>query len=281
MWVLAHSICSPARVVGYSPTNCSDIELLAQSKSKHIPEKFCLQGSLTEAYLHSLSGMTLPPLESTIQTPKTTLSGCEKGAGNSSFVAGSRSYVKTSVQPEKALESTENAQGCGEKWHGSLAKYDPDSSSWKTAQCLLLGGLEEFSETWSRWGLMRNGVVYPLESVALGMRETEFGYLLPTPNTKGLDGGSNSRRSNKRRMMPTPKKQDMRHATTRHITATDKHWESNLGEVLTALTGLKKWSPNFVEWLMGWPIDHTGLQPLEMGKFRLWLQQHGECLEGQ
>ena len=38
-------------------------------------------------------------------------------------------------------------------------------------------------------------------------------------------------------------------------------------------------NPNWVEWLMGWPIGWTELKPLAMDRFREWQQQHGECLE--
>lgn len=34
-------------------------------------------------------------------------------------------------------------------------------------------------------------------------------------------------------------------------------------------------NPNWVEWLMGWPIGLSDLQPLETGKFQEWQQQHG------
>ena len=34
-------------------------------------------------------------------------------------------------------------------------------------------------------------------------------------------------------------------------------------------------NPNWVEWLMGWPIGWTDLEPLETGRFRQWLEQHG------
>lgn len=34
-------------------------------------------------------------------------------------------------------------------------------------------------------------------------------------------------------------------------------------------------NPNWVEWLMGWPIGWTDLKPLEMDKFRKWQQLHG------
>ena len=33
-------------------------------------------------------------------------------------------------------------------------------------------------------------------------------------------------------------------------------------------------NPEWVEWLMGWPIGWTGLKPLEMDKFREWQLQH-------
>ena len=33
-------------------------------------------------------------------------------------------------------------------------------------------------------------------------------------------------------------------------------------------------NPEWVEWLMGWPIGHTGLKPLETGKYQEWLRQH-------
>lgn len=33
-------------------------------------------------------------------------------------------------------------------------------------------------------------------------------------------------------------------------------------------------NPEFWEWMMGWPIGSTALQPLGMDKFRQWQQQH-------
>ena len=35
-------------------------------------------------------------------------------------------------------------------------------------------------------------------------------------------------------------------------------------------------NPEWVEWLMGWPIGWTALQPLEMGRFREWQNSHGK-----
>lgn len=36
-------------------------------------------------------------------------------------------------------------------------------------------------------------------------------------------------------------------------------------------------NPDWVEWLMGWPIGWTDLKPLGMDKFRKWLELHGNC----
>jgi len=36
-------------------------------------------------------------------------------------------------------------------------------------------------------------------------------------------------------------------------------------------------NPEWVEWLMGWPIGWTALKPLEMDRFLTWLQSRGIC----
>ena len=34
-------------------------------------------------------------------------------------------------------------------------------------------------------------------------------------------------------------------------------------------------NPTWVEWIMGWPLGWTGLEPLAMDRFRRWLNSHG------
>ena len=36
-------------------------------------------------------------------------------------------------------------------------------------------------------------------------------------------------------------------------------------------------NPTWVEWLMGWPLGWTALEPLAMDKYQQWLEQHGHC----
>jgi DNA (cytosine-5)-methyltransferase 1 len=131
-------------------------------------------------------------------------------------------HAKTLAQQEKAQELTGNEAGCGEKWRASFTRYDPDSSLWRTHQCSLLGGLDEFLETWPQWGLMRDGECWEQQMLAQTIRGTESG-LSPngvdsfhTPNTTGLDGGSNSRKALKLRQekLPTPTASDYKSQPT-------------------------------------------------------------------
>jgi hypothetical protein len=34
-------------------------------------------------------------------------------------------------------------------------------------------------------------------------------------------------------------------------------------------------NPEWIEWLMGWPLGWTDLEPLETVRYQSWLQQHG------
>lgn len=71
-----------------------------------------------------------------------------------SWLAASR--AKTSALPGKGPASAESVPDCGPTLPGSLARWNPSSSSWRTRQRSLTGGLVEFSETLPRWGSMRN-----------------------------------------------------------------------------------------------------------------------------
>lgn len=106
--------------------------------------------------------------------------------------------AKTYHPPASAQVSTEHDPACGSRWHESFAKYNPDMRSWRTPQCSLLAGLDEFSATWPRWGMMRNGACSEPMTAALRTSEIESG-LWPTPKaTDAHQGGlmSNIARDN-------------------------------------------------------------------------------------
>jgi hypothetical protein len=145
-------------------------------------QAYCAPDKMTVFSRLSRFGMTYKPLTETRGEELLTLY-------RAAFPA------KTSAQLEKEQELTESAAGCGEKWRASFTKYNPDSRSWKTHQCSLLGDLEPFLETWPQWGLMRDGECWEQQTLAPITSGTASG-LLPTPlasNTKVNHLRSNGR----------------------------------------------------------------------------------------
>jgi hypothetical protein len=72
------------------------------------------------------------------------------------------------------------------------------------------------------------------------------------------------------KMWPTPKTQDSRHALNRHKNTTDNHWKSNLGEVVSAQVNGGYLNPNWVEWLMNWPITWSSLNAIDSKEYQRW-----------
>lgn len=97
--------------------------------------------------------------------------------GPMSYAAGSP--VRTSASPGRAPGSGASDPVSGANMLGSLARYDRDTSLWKTSQLCLDGGLETFSETWPRSGMMRSGTAYRLPPLVRLTKGTVSG-LWPT-----------------------------------------------------------------------------------------------------
>ena len=69
---------------------------------------------------------------------------------------------------------------CGVSSTDSYARYDPDTSSWRTSQGSLFGEWIEYSETFAKSGMMRGGQLSPLPTSVPPTSERESG-LWPTP----------------------------------------------------------------------------------------------------
>ena len=257
----------------------------------------CSRGSATECCLDSRCGTTCARLTA--------------GDGLAPWMLSpAASLAKTSVALDRVQVLTASVPGFGWKWRGSLAKYDPSSRSWKTRQCSLLEDSTEFSETWPRWGLMRDGELSELTTWAPHTAANESGSwptprrtdadrggrgdliqavrgnenshfkLWPTPHGFSKDGRSNGPSGNElgravnQRAFPTPLARDA-HNRSGQAKRYLEQGRVNLQDRMAADGIRGSLNPTWVEWLMGWVLGWTDLKPLAMDKYRLWLQRHG------
>ena len=146
---------------------CSGGELLQPLKSKITHAEFYCNGKLMDSYLDSLSGTTFAHSMENLGEEKSMLSQAD-------------SLAKICQQQEKAQGLMESDRDSGEKWHGSFAKYNPDTHSLRTPQCLLFEDSTEFCAILPKWGLMRDGELWEQQTLVQSTREIESG-LSPTP----------------------------------------------------------------------------------------------------
>jgi hypothetical protein len=230
-------------------------------------QAYCAPDKMTKFFRLSRFGMTYKPLTENRGEELLTLYLVDF-------------HARTSAQQDEVQELTESDQECGSTWQGLLARLDPNTSLWKTAQCSLLEDLELSLQTFPRWGLMQNGALYRLPILVQTISVKEFGLepnnetFFHTPNTTGMDGGSNSRKALKKRLdWPTP----TCHLAKETNAPSEKNRDTPsiisqiyMQQPQTPLGG--KLNPQFVEWLMGWPLGWTDLKPLETDK-SLYVQQ--------
>lgn len=172
-----------------------------------------------------------------------------------SSAEASRAKTSRSLGDVQAWKVQEAA--FGPKSPDLIANYDRDSSSWRTSQGCLLAlandqadGLAEYSETWPRAGLMRNGTASRLPLSELHILATGFGFW-PTPNkSNGFAPFSMLTMQRKRSGLTRPSGAKM---------GFDLKWEPRCVPYLA-----DGWiNPILPEWLMGFQIGHTDLGPAE------------------
>jgi hypothetical protein len=219
---------------------CSGGELCVPLKSKITHAEFYCNGKLMDSYLDSLSGTTFVHSMGSLGEEKSMLSQED-------------SLAKICQQQEKAKDLMASDQDSGRKWQGSFAKYNPDTHSLRTPQCLLFEDSTEFCAILPKWGLMLNGVCWEQQTLV--------------QNTRGIESG----------LSPTPPPPD------NWPTPTTPSGGGNCGGSGAYKNAIKNGThiphsinPNLYEWLMGWPIGWTDLKPLATGKWPFVLQLLGD-----
>ena len=271
---------SQVLVEEYLGANCSDGEQSVQSNGKHTQQAYCSPDKMTEYFRLSRFGMMFKPLT-------------EKLGEELLMSYRAAFHAKTSLPQEKEQGLTESGQECGKRWQGLLARYDHNMSLWKTVQCSLLGDWERYSETFPRWGTMRNGELFQQPMWEQIISENESG-LWPTPRAQepartsvGYGRGLKELVEGKTQIQrwPTPDANCGMRGTQETWLPTRPSGQPAQYTINQAvrdsdpqITG-GKLNPMWVEWLMGWPLGWTDLNPLGMDKFQKWLEQHGMYLK--
>ena len=154
---------------------------------------------------------------------------------------------------------------CGLRPFASLGRSGPRGCYWRTSpDCSTnpTDTLERYSETWPRAGIMLDGDAYRLRPLV--------------PPTFGIGCG----------LLGTPSA-SMGYLYLGCLRAKET-WETSAylnAHLLGMELGLKGRSkyrgpkmcchPDFAEWMMGWPIGWSALEPLETARFRRWWREFG------
>jgi hypothetical protein len=224
---------SQVLVEEYLGENFSDGEQSAPLNGNPIQQAYCAPGKMTDFSRLSRFGMTYKPLTESRGEELLTL-----------YLAVF--HAKTFLLQEKEQELMENEVECGATCQELLAKYDPNLHLLKTVQCSFLEDSTKSSVTLPKSGMTRNGLLWELQMLEPITKETEYGFLLPTPTCHNSKEG-----------------------------AYPAEYKRKTASLAIHVGG--KIHPMFTEWMMGWPLGWTDLKPLETGKFHFAPQQLGEC----
>jgi hypothetical protein len=254
-----------------------------------------------DAYRGSLSG--------TISAHSTGSPG-----GDVSISLREDSLAKTSAQRGEERESPESDPVYGLRWPALSVRFDRDMFSWKIAPCLFPGDSMLCSVTLPRWGMMRNGELSERDMPELLTAGIGYGYL-PTPTATpygSCQGGEAGREGQKNRpslqtmarrnLWPTPTVAGNYNRTGLTEKSGDglatavarkgggestrrtypMPMSSAVGPEPPGKTGIVgALNPDWVGWLMAFPIGWTALRPLATARYRAWSRLHGMSLEAK
>ena len=177
-----------AREAESSVASCSAGEPFAPLSVMPTPHKFWRNDKTMEFSKLSQFGLTCAVLEPTTQIAQTCLQHYARMLiASSSLVAFP---VKTLAPQEKVQGLPAQEADCGANSRVLLASYDHATHSLKTAQCSLFEDSMPSSATLPKWGLMQNGACYLHPMLAQTIKESVFGFLLPTPVASDATSGA-------------------------------------------------------------------------------------------
>ena len=241
----------------YSAANCSDGEPFAPLKSTPIARAYLLRDKMTDTWSHFPSGMTCAPLT--------------EGHGEALltwYLAGFR--ARTLAAQESAPGSAASAAAFGENLRESSAKFVQLSLLSRIHHTYEPGGLMSCSATLPAWGMMRDGVWSARTPPELPISASGCGFELPTPTCAGNEMSPSMKKwpAHKRfATLATTLYGSNKGGAQGRVGMARNSFEREIGGLRLALR----------EWIMGWPIGWTALEPLETDRWRRWCLWLGIC----
>lgn len=227
---------------GFWAESCLDGAPSALLRLIPTADRCSLPDSATDIFRGSRSGMTCARSTDAHGAEQLTLFPAD------SHARGFPRRVRAEDLPTSVLDF-------GAKCSELLERYDLVLSGRKTVRISVPVASTSFCAGLTLWGMVRDGVFWELGTSVRPISAIDSGSLLPTP-TASLYGSSNNGNPRDHR--------------TRYRKRGKKSLEAILGGVCH----------HFREWMMGWPIGWSGLEPLATDKFRQWSQHHGKFFPG-
>lgn len=233
----------------YIPQGNLENYLSSLAQEADYSEADCLDYEPSAMLRKNRSALTLSEQESETDTLTMRRSGMtlepstERSGKDSLMLSQEASPANLTRLPEsKRAQTITEISGLTQS--GWFARYDRDSCLWRTSQISLFTNTPEpFSGTWPRQGMILGGTAYEQATQAHRTGETGSG-LWPTPRANKTTGYSSDG------FGPT-------------LEQVIKQKENKKGAV----------NPDWEEWLMGWPVGWSSLEPLPPENWERWLNE--------
>ena len=218
----------------------------------------------------------LPRLFGLTCEPSTASRGVEMWM---SSLPGSRANLSASLE---SVKESKMSATFGPRFQGSLARFDHQSLSWRTSQASLMPPGWVSLETCPKWGMISRGELFELQKPGHLTKERDSLGLdsFPTPTTQDAGKATKKLRTDhqnnltaivfQKETFPTPTARDWK-GGYREASLMRKDGKSRRFDALpnAAIGGVGtdqhpgQLNPDWVEWLMGWPIGWTDSGPAE------------------
>jgi hypothetical protein len=272
-------ISSQAQEADSLPTLSLDTRQLSLLSGIDMPAKSCENEPPKDGSLICTCGKATSDCSIHPNTPEKWIASMRDSLARTlAFLESRQAYLR---EPDQVF----TAKSCA-----LLTQFDPSTSSWRTLQQSFLTDSEPFLETWPRVGMTQGGCAYVHPMSERRITETDGG-CWPTPDTRGfVNEGSlamltemcdsreeymamahRASKSKKARFWPSP--------TAHNAKETAAPSEGMRNTPTLAHQAGGQLNPEWVEWLMGWPIGWTDSRHWATVKSRSKQQSLGNSLE--